>query len=135
MLKDYPDLRKGNTFDETLLHAVEITGSRFIVIIDEWDAPVREMPQIQKGYLDFLRMLFKSSATTPKLFAAAYMAGILPINKDGSQSAISDFQEYSMVFPSRFAKYVGFNEDEVKTLCEKYGRDFSMMKYWYDGYH
>ena len=131
----YPALTTASTFDETLLNAVELTGKKFIVIIDEWDAPIRETPQIQKEYLQFLRTLFKSSATTPKIFAAAYMTGILPIKKDGSQSAISDFQEYSMVFPSRFAQYVGFTEEEVKTLCKTYDVDFSTMKQWYDGYH
>ena len=40
-------------------------------------------------------LLIKNSGMTDKIFAAAYMTGILPIKKDGSQSAISDFLEYS----------------------------------------
>ncbi len=71
---------------------------------------------------------------TSKIFAAAYMTGILPIKKDGSQSAISDFWEYSMIKPRQFGTYVGFTEEEVKTLCENYGGDFERMKQWYDGY-
>ena len=71
---------------------------------------------------------------TAEGFAAVYMTGILPIKKDGSQSAISDFQEYSMLKPRQFAKYVGFTEDEVKRLCHDYGSDFEKMKRWYDGY-
>ncbi|MBQ1413293.1 MAG: AAA family ATPase, partial [Clostridia bacterium] len=31
-------------------------------------------------------------------------------------------------------KYIGFTNDEVKTLCETYGVDFGEMKAWYDGY-
>lgn len=62
------------------------------------------------------------------------MTGILPIKKDGSQSAISDFQEFSMIFASEFAEYVGFTEDEVRKLCSEYHRDFPLMKQWYDGY-
>ena len=62
------------------------------------------------------------------------MTGILPIKKDGSQSAISDFQEYSMVFPGEFARYVGFTENEIRQLCQEYNCDFSEMKQWYDGY-
>ena len=71
---------------------------------------------------------------TSKIFAAAYMTGILPIKKDGSQSAISDFLEYSMIKPRQFGPYVGFTEDEVQALCKEYGRDFNKMKQWYDGY-
>ena len=111
--------------------------AEFIMIIDEWDAPIRETaghPELQKKYLEFLRSLFKNSGMTSKIFAAAYMTGILPIKKDGSQSAISDFWEYSMVKPRQFGKYAGFTEDEVKKLCDDFGSDFKMMKQWYDGY-
>lgn len=62
------------------------------------------------------------------------MTGILPVKKDGSQSAISDFFEYSMIKPRQFGKYVGFTEEEVRELCDTYGRDFQRMKQWYDGY-
>lgn len=132
--QSYPKVSRGNTFDQTLIRCVEHTGSRFIVIIDEWDAPIRETPEIEKDYLKFLRMLFKSSSTTSRIVAAAYMTGILPIKKDGSQSAISDFREYSMVKPRQFGEFVGFTEKEVRDLCVRYGISFEGMKQWYDGY-
>jgi hypothetical protein len=62
------------------------------------------------------------------------MTGILPIKKDGSQSAISDFEEYSVLEPGDFAGYVGFTEEEVKRICEEKNKDFEKMKFWYDGY-
>jgi len=130
----YPGLKVEEGFAPTLVNAVEIIGQRFIVIIDEWDAPLREEAQNDRPYLDFLRALFKSSATTAKLFAAVYMTGILPIKKVRTQSALSDFEEYTMLRPGPFAKYVGFTEGEVRALCGEYGVDFSEMKRWYDGY-
>ena len=54
--------------------------------------------------------------------------------KDGSQSAISDFEEFTMVKPRKFSPYVEFTEQEVKELCQKYNADFTKMKLWYDGY-
>ena len=66
-----------------MIHAAEVSGSKFVMIIDEWDAPIRENPEVQREYLEFLRSLFKSSGTTAKIFAAAYMTGILPIKKMG----------------------------------------------------
>ncbi len=134
LLGAYPDLKAGNVFDETLLHGVELTGNKFIMIIDEWDAPIRETPEHQKTYLEFLRTLFKSSGTTDQIFAAAYMTGILPIKKDGSQSAISDFKEFTVIKPRKFGDYVGFTEVEVQKLCEEFHCDFERMKRWYDGY-
>ena len=62
------------------------------------------------------------------------MTGILPIKKYGTQSAMTDFREYSMVTPRRLARYVGFTEPEVRELCERYDVDFEEMKRWYDGY-
>lgn len=62
------------------------------------------------------------------------MTGILPIKKDGSQSAISDFKEYSMLDPMDLAEYFGFTEEEVRGLCAKYEMSFESAKRWYDGY-
>lgn len=87
-----------------------------------------------KEYLLFLRMLFKSSNTTSKIFAAAYMTGILPIKKDKGQSAVSDFKEFTATKPYMFAKYFGFTEDEVKRICSNYGMNFDEAKRWYNGY-
>ena len=132
--EEYPRIKADESLSATLLSAVALTGRKFIMIIDEWDAPIRELPEVQKAYLHFLRTLFKGSGTTDRIFAAAYMTGILPVKKDGSQSAISDFQEFSVISPMEYAQYVGFTENEVKKLCAEYGRDFPMMKQWYDGY-
>jgi hypothetical protein len=64
----------------------------------------------------------------------AYITGILPIKKYGTQSALNNFYEYTMVDPLLLAPYVGFTEAEVKTLCEKSQMNFEDCKRWYDGY-
>ena len=132
--QQYPSVIVKEDLSSTLVDTVEKVANKFIIIIDEWDAPIRENPVIQTEYLEFLRSLFKNSGTTSKIFAAAYMTGILPIKKDGSQSAISDFEEYSVLEPGDFAGYVGFTEEEVKRICEEKNKDFEKMKLWYDGY-
>ncbi len=133
----YPQMKIAEAFHDTLANAAGCAGTKLIMIIDEWDAPIREAgdaPKVQRMYLEFLRSLFKNSSITAKIFAAVYMTGILPVKKDGSRSAISDFQEYSVICPMGFAEYVGFTEEEVRELCRQQGRDFSKMKMWYDGY-
>lgn len=130
----YDCIRIDSDFLTTLVNAVEALKSKFIMIIDEWDAPLREGVGTEQEYLDLLRSLFKNSGTTAKLFAAVYMTGILPIKKQKGQSAVSNFEEYTMLAPGAFANYVGFTEEEVKGLCEEYDVDFYEMKRWYDGY-
>ena len=135
--EQYPQLKTAEGFAATLANGVEAAGNKFVMIIDEWDAPIREAagrPDLQREYLAFLRSLFKNSGATDKIFAAAYMTGILPVKKDGSQSAISDFKEYTMIKPRQFGRYAGFTESEVRKLCLAHGSDFAMMKQWYDGY-
>lgn len=130
----YPDLAIDSSFTTTLLNAVELTKRKFVIIIDEWDAPIREKPEMTERYLKFLRTLFKSFTTTDKTFSIAYMTGILPIKKDGTESAISDFDEYSVIEPGEFAEFTGFTEKEVKELCAEKQMDFHEFKKWYDGY-
>jgi hypothetical protein len=137
LLAAYPELDANQNLMSTLADAVDLSGTQFFMIIDEWDAPIREASHdaaLQRSYLEFLRLLFKNSGQTPKVFSGAYMTGILPIKKDRSQSAISEFQEFTMVDPAEYAPYIGFLEDEVRELCDKGDADFERMKAWYDGY-
>ena len=134
--KAFPQAEEGIDLAETLMHVAEMTGEKFIMIIDEWDALFREAKEntgIQKEYIDFLRGLFKSS-WTDIIFEAAYMTGILPIKKYGNQSAVSDFREYTMTQPEPLEKYAGFTEEEVCALCENSNLSFEEVQKWYDGY-
>lgn len=133
-----PEIKDKEELNKCFIECVELTGRRFIFIIDEWDAVIREAKndnETQKIYLNLLRSWFKNSSFTPRVVAGAYMTGILPIKKDGSQSAISDFKEFTILNPGPFAQYTGFTEEEVMALCQSVEMDFSFMKKWYDGYH
>ena len=109
------------------------TSRPFIILIDEWDCLFREYKQdkeAQKKYLDFLRAWLKDQ----EYIALAYMTGILPIKKYGSHSALNMFSEYSMINPREMAEFFGFTEDEVRSLCAEYKRNFEEAQAWYDGY-
>jgi len=133
----YPEFGSESYLADCLIRCVEKTGRQFVFIIDEWDAPIREAKDdahAQTAYLNLLREWFKNNNFTPQVVAAAYMTGILPLKKDGSQSAISDFIEYPILDPDGFAEFTGFTESEVSQLCEKYGMKFEDARKWYDGY-
>lgn len=133
----YPSVTKEEKILPVALSDISSTiGEKFIIIIDEWDALFREAKdnvEIQKEYLQLLRGLFKSSITD-KMIEAAYMTGILPIKKYGTQSALTDFREYTMIQPQLLAEYVGFTDEEVCKLCKQYNLDYIEAKKWYDGY-
>ena len=112
------------------------TGKKFVVIIDEWDCIFREDKnniELQKEYIDFLRGMFKG-IVADKFIALAYITGILPIKKYGTESALNNFREFTMLNPMGMAEYIGFTEHEVSKLCAEYDVSFDDMKQWYDGY-
>ena len=118
----------------TLINAA--LGKQFIVIIDEWDVLIRDEAHnqaAQEMYIDFLRNMFKGIEAS-KYIALAYLTGILPIKKLKTQSALNNFTQFTMLNAGPLTPYIGFNEDEVIDLCEKYEIDFAEVRRWYDGY-
>ena len=125
-----------NLADALFAVATQVHQEKFIMIIDEWDAILREWPEgsgISEQYINLLRGLFKST-NAMSTFAGVYMTGILPIKKYDTQSALNNFHEYSVVQPGPMADCFGFTSDEVRTLCVNHDIDYNMLAEWYDGY-
>ena len=121
---------------DILYRISESTGERFFMIIDEWDAILREMgtdESVTTSYVDLLRRLFKGSGSNT-VFAGAYLTGILPIKKYNTESALNNFREYTMIRPGKMSEVLGFTHEEVEMLCKKHGMDMNEMENWYDGY-
>lgn len=134
----YPNIlpEQIHSLPEALSRIHEAIGNKFIIIIDEWDVLIRDEAlnqTIQDEYISFLRGLFKGNEPS-KYIHLAYLTGILPIKKVQTQSALNNFAEFTMLDAKIFAKYIGFTEEEVKSLCNQYGRDFTEVKRWYNGY-
>ena len=120
--KEYPAVDYFDDADliECLQDIYQETRRPFIIIIiDEWDCIFREFREdkdAQAQYLDFLRDILKDKS----YIHLVYMTGILPIKKYGTHSALNMFDEFSMTDSGPLAEFVGFTENEVHTLCEKY---------------
>lgn len=82
----YPEVVSSDRLIFAMQDVFAETKCQFVILIDEWDCLFREYKQdkeVQKKYLDFLRMWLKNK----EYVALAYMTGILPIKKYGSHSA------------------------------------------------
>lgn len=135
---EFPNCIKKDTktLYKALLQIHRMTGRKFFIVIDEWDMIFREAKDnipVQKEYLNLLRSLFKSNQTS-QMIIGAYITGILPFKKYGTQSALTDFREFTMLKPGPLAEFVGFTENEVQKLCGQYHLDFDETRKWYDGY-
>ena len=130
----YDFLQEKESLSVALREIHNKTGERFVLIIDEWDKLVRDIDEkTQTKYVNFLRSMFKSN-TADDVFLLVYMTGILPIIKVESQSALNNFDEYSVIRPAKTAKYYGFTPDEVIEICNKHGLNIDLMRHAYDGY-
>ena len=111
------------------------TGERFVIILDEYDCLVRDEfgTDLFADYLKFLNGLFKSDTLRPAI-ALAYITGILPVVRDRVQSKLNNFREYTILDAMELSEFVGFTNEEVLPLCEKYGVDYKHCKKMYDGY-
>lgn len=130
------DLTENISLGGALTRITQSTGRKFIVIIDEWDILIRDEAAntaVQEEYINFLRGMFKGTEPA-KFLHLAYLTGILPIKKIKTQSALNHFFEISMLDAASFAPYIGFTENEVQCLCQKYGQNFEKVQHWYDGY-
>ena len=134
----YPDIISEETVSlpEAMSEIYTVTGNKFIVIIDEWDILIRDEANNRDGqenYINFLRGMFKGTEPT-RFISLAYLTGILPIKKMKTQSALNNFDEFTMLDAGALASYIGFTDLEVEKLCDKYHKDFAEVKRWYDGY-
>ena len=145
----FPDVKYKENSDlmDVLASIHQSTGEKFFFIIDEWDAICREFPERQKmkgdpktitptildEYIMLLRRLFKTQ-DSDEVFVGAYLTGILPIKKYNTESALNNFNEYSMIDPAYLAACYGFTEDEVLALANQHDASMEDLKMWYDGY-
>ncbi len=139
LCKNYPQIVNEGDYSlpEVLQNIYDVTEEQFIIIIDEWDCVFRNNKtnkELQIEYIEMLRGLFKGVIAEESI-ALAYLTGILPIKKYGTESALNNFKEFTMTEPKQMAEYVGFTEGEVKMLCTKFHMNFEEMKRWYDGYY
>ena len=131
--KDQIDYSK--MIHSVLMSVYRISNIPFVIIIDEWDCVIRnsEDKELVHKYLQFLHSLFKSEESKSFL-ALAYITGILPIKKIEDESALNNFDEYTMLKSKPITEFYGFTEDEVRDLCKEHDMDFDAAKAWYNGY-
>ena len=143
LIEAYPEISI-NPNDDVIFNFLKIfskTKEKFIFIIDEYDVVYREEEYIvyKKEYLNFLNSIAKDS---PQFVSLVYLTGILPVMIGNSESELNNVQTISIIDSMDYEDFIGFKEDEVKGLCEKYNErnditkkvKFSEVKRWYNGY-
>lgn len=132
----YPEILKDETDLILCLDMItQVSGEKFIFLIDEWDCVFRfhkREDEEQRLFLSFMKLLLKDKSYVE----LAYITGILPIKKYNTGSALNMFREYTMLDPKKLAPFFGFSNCEIEKLCQnKNGVGVKQLKEWYDGYY
>ena len=125
--------RNKKSLPQVMMDIFAATGRAFVILIDEWDCPLRENSFDQrfwKLYLDYLRAWLKDQ----DYVALAYMTGLMPVARYEAYSALNMFSDYTMINPGSLAPFFGFTEDEAAALCQIHGMPFDELREWYGGY-
>lgn len=129
----YPKLKE-ETYS-SIGRMLKDTEDTFIFILDEWDSVFYKdfMTTPDKvQHLSFLKGLLKDQPYVE----LAYMTGVLPIAKYSSGSELNMFDEYNFMNDYIYDEYFGFQEHEVRQLCQEHSSlSYEELKKWYDGYY
>ena len=119
-----------------ILKVYAATEETFVIVIDEYDFLVRMQADqnILDDYLSLLGGLFKSSTLSPAI-SLAYVTGVLPVIRLKDQTKLNNIWEYTILEARELAEFIGFTDEEVAALCEKYQINHTECKNWYQGYH
>lgn len=108
LAEQYPDAvatstGRGDPLCDAILSVAKSTSTKFVFIIDEWDAPYRLLEDdadATDAYASWLRSIFKDITFTPDAIAGAFMTGILPINQPSPTSENTRWSNRASMRPS-----------------------------------
>ncbi len=118
-----------------MLHAHHKTAP--IIIIDEYDTPIRQGHM--RGYydkvIDFMRALFSGGLKDNPHLSYGFLTGILRVAKESIFSGLNNLKINS-ILENRYSEYFGFTPAEVREMADYYGasKKYEELCAWYDGY-
>ena len=143
-----PTLDPGSNFNNAIQELYEKTGSRVVVLVDEYDAPIGhtldnlELAQaIRKSMADFYTVL---KANIDKI-RFLMMTGVSKFSQVSIFSALNNIEDLTL--DARAATMLGYTEAELETYfhdemakhAQVMGLDYeayrAKLRFWYNGYH
>lgn len=112
-------------------------GKAPIIIIDEYDTPIKEgyTKNFYEEIIGFMRNFFSGAFKDNKNLSYGFLTGILCIAQESIFSGLNNLTVNS-VMDEEYDSYFGFTYSEVHEMLEYYGvtDKETELKDWYDGY-
>ena len=112
------------------------TGTRVIVLLDEYDAPIHAGQE--HGYYDeivlFMKLLLGNALKDNFSLEKGIVTGVLRIAKESIFSDLNNLDVFSLL-DLEFQDHFGFTEAEIERLIEDFPvSEAETLKTWYNGY-
>ncbi|MCH4156392.1 MAG: ATP-binding protein [Muribaculaceae bacterium] len=150
--KQYGDEYKDRALEERFYHivanAVEKTGQRVVILVDEYDKPMLQAignDELQKQFRATLKAFYSVLKTQDRYIKFALLTGVTKFGKVSVFSDLNNLKDISM--DRRYQEICGVTEDEIHAnfenelheLAESQGLTYEQtcakLRDQYDGYH
>jgi len=107
-----------------------------VILVDEYDTP------IQAGYkrfydevISFMRSLLSGAFKDNDYLYKGVITGILRVSRESIFTGLNNLSVYT-ILDTEFSDKFGFTEAETKQILKDFNVtiDYSLIKFWYDGY-
>ena len=110
-------------------------GKKVIILLDEYDTPMKHIKWILEELVAFTRSLFNSTFKTNPYLERAIMTGITRVSKESIFSDLNNLEVVTTLTP-KYETAFGFTEEEVFKALDEQGLSGKKndVKIWYDGF-
>ena len=144
VLESSPSIR----FKNVVERAVETTGKKVVILIDEYDKPLLQTfgkDELQEKYQSQLKAFYSVLKTQDKYIRFAFLTGVTKFGKVSIFSDLNNLDDISM--DVRYSDICGISEEELHVYFEQplhemaqaggcsYEDVCARLKEQYDGYH
>ncbi|MCY4443813.1 MAG: AAA family ATPase [Proteobacteria bacterium] len=126
-------------FKKLIRHLHEKTGQKVVILIDEYDTPIRdvitEANDMIKNNRNYLNNFFRGIHECDDHIRFMFLTGITMFSKDGIFSGLKKLKDISI--DEEYGSICGFTDHELDTVFaeEIKGLDREKIKKWYNGYN
>jgi hypothetical protein len=131
------ELPAGLLFRHLIIQAVELSGAKVVVLVDEYDKPLLdniEKPEVQEEIRDGLRDFYSVIKEQDANLQFVFLTGVSKFSKVSIFSGINNLEDLTL--DEHYAAVCGYTEADLDRCFREHlaGVDRPLLKHWYNGY-
>ena len=110
------------------------SGLRVAVLVDEYDKPILETPEVARANRDYLHGLYSTIKDCDADIRFTFLTGVSKFSKVSLFSGLNNLKDITL--DRRFSSICGYTDADLDTVFapELPGLDRDRIRHWYNGY-